>query len=95
MNWDLEKSIVKLQKLKSAYFDQVLVENIEIQALQSGHCVSTFRTPILPDWIQKDIQRVKQNKKKRCFLPYFFHNIFCIVIFFYVTATKKTMCVFV
>ncbi len=60
MSWNAEKIKVGLSKLEDAFFKTVTVENIDVSSFRSNHCVSTFRTPVLPDWVQRDIAKVHQ-----------------------------------
>jgi len=60
MAWNSEKIQIGLSKLERAFLKTVTVENIEVSSFRSKHSVSTFRTPLLPDWVQRDISKVHQ-----------------------------------
>jgi len=60
MAWNAERIKVGLSKLENAFLKTVTVENIEVSSFRTNHVVSTFRTPLLPDWVQRDIAKVHQ-----------------------------------
>eukprot|EP01083_Nonionella_stella_P152343 488165_1 len=60
MAWESARIAVGLNKLEDAFLNTVTVENVEVSSFRSCHTVSTFRTPVLPQWIEKDIAAVHQ-----------------------------------
>ncbi|ETO26468.1 flagellar associated protein [Reticulomyxa filosa] len=59
-----ERILAVLQKVENAFLKQVIAEKIEVSAFRSGHKISSFRTPALPEWLQQDIAKGVILKKK-------------------------------
>ena len=60
MQWQSEKLKIALDKLENKFLKDISVEYIEVSSFRSHHIVTSFRTQVLPSWLQQEIHTVHQ-----------------------------------
>lgn len=54
--WNIEYHTVRLNKLKSKFYDVLDFEKFTVKAMRTSSYVTTFRVPKMSDFLQKNIE---------------------------------------
>lgn len=57
--WNIEYHTVKLNKLKSKFYDVLEFEKFTVRGIKNGNFVSTFRVHKMSEFLQKNIEMFK------------------------------------
>lgn len=58
--WSIEYHTLKLNKLKSKFYDVLEFEKFTVRAIKTGSYVTTFRVHKMSEFLQKNIETFKQ-----------------------------------